>query len=683
MKKKQLANLIMVVIICAIFLGGVLGVGYIRGWFDTKDAATALLHKLQGTVNIERAGVSYPVVEDTVLRAGDKLTTLPGATAVIKLGDDTVTLGSSGALTVEDPSAGKLTLQVSGGEVFVNSEQAVQLSFELGAVTVEQATAALSVRSGAQTVSVFRGTVDQAKAGEAIEYVGGEATVQPMALKGLNDFTVSQIRAVGKTVTLCYTEQDLKQLEVDRQQALQDLLNGQTNQTQHVHSYTVQIVAPGCTAGGYTQYTCQCGEQYTDDETAAAGHLWGSWETADAPDKEKRQCQNCNASEERTVNNAHTHSYAIKIVAPGCTEGGYTQYVCQCGESYKDSELAAVGHSWGPWTTIREATSQENGLLERRCQHCGTAEEKVVQKLPESHTHSYTQQVIAPTCTAEGCTLHSCTCGAAYTDSATPATGHSWSDWTNIKEATQTQEGLQERTCSSCGSKEQRVTQKLPSVHSHSYAAEVIKPTCTVQGYTKYVCACGAAYTDSATPAAGHSWGDWATVREATSTQEGLQERTCGSCGEKQQQTVAVLHPDAKGYVYITIRCDTVLDNMQDLQAGKSEFVPADGVILPMVEVPYYENETVFEVLNRVCKTANIQIEYSWTPLYNSYYIEGINHLYEFDCGEQSGWMYKVNEWFPNYGCSSYTVGDGDVIVWCYTCKGLGADVGSEWMGEE
>lgn len=71
---------------------------------------------------------------------------------------------------------------------------------------------------------------------------------------------------------------------------------------------------------------------------------------------------------------------------------------------------------------------------------------------------------------------------------------------------------------------------------------------------------------------------------------------------------------------------------------------------------------------------------FSWStpgsPMYNSYYIEGINHLYEFDCGNESGWMYKVNGWFPNYGCSSYTLQGGDTIVWCYTCNGLGADVG-------
>ena len=65
------------------------------------------------------------------------------------------------------------------------------------------------------------------------------------------------------------------------------------------------------------------------------------------------------------------------------------------------------------------------------------------------------------------------------------------------------------------------------------------------------------------------------------------------------------------------------------------------------------------------------QLEYSYTPMYGSYYVEGINHLYEFDCGSQSGWMYKVNGWFPNYGCSSYKLKDGDAIVWSYTCTGM------------
>ena len=70
MKKKTRANFIMVIIICAIVAGGVLGVGYIRGWFDSASDSTAMLTQIRGTVNMERGGVIYPVENDTVLRAG-------------------------------------------------------------------------------------------------------------------------------------------------------------------------------------------------------------------------------------------------------------------------------------------------------------------------------------------------------------------------------------------------------------------------------------------------------------------------------------------------------------------------------------------------------------------------------------------------------------------------------------
>ena len=130
----------------------------------------------------------------------------------------------------------------------------------------------------------------------------------------------------------------------------------------------------------------------------------------------------------------------------------------------------------------------------------------------------------------------------------------------------------------------------------------------------------------------------------------------------------------------IAIVCPTIFDNLNSLNAEKAPFIPKDGTILPSTKVTFTEGETVFDVLRRVCDAAQLQIEYSYTPLYESYYVEGINHLYEFDCGPESGWMFKVNEWFPNYGCSAYTLKDGDDIVWCYTCTGLGADVGETWM---
>ena len=52
-------------------------------------------------------------------------------------------------------------------------------------------------------------------------------------------------------------------------------------------------------------------------------------------------------------------------------------------------------------------------------------------------------------------------------------------------------------------------------------------------------------------------------------------------------------------------------------------------------------------------------------------------NIYEFSCGEQSGWMYEVNGVYPGKSCSKYDVEDGDIIKWNYTCK-LGKDLEGE-----
>lgn len=129
-----------------------------------------------------------------------------------------------------------------------------------------------------------------------------------------------------------------------------------------------------------------------------------------------------------------------------------------------------------------------------------------------------------------------------------------------------------------------------------------------------------------------------------------------------------------------SIECSTILNNLDDLDPDKLECVPSNGVILKTTTVTFYEGESVYDVLQQVCKENGIQMEASWTPIYNSAYVEGIHNLYEFDCGNLSGWMYRVNGWYPNYGCSRYQLAQGDVVEWRYTCD-LGADVGCEWMG--
>lgn len=560
MKKRTWYNLIMVAIIVTIVAGGVLGVGHIRGWFDQADGSP-VLSDVVGVVRMERSGVNYTVEKSTVLRVGDIISTQVGATANITVGNSCVTLGGGAEVIVEELVEPQLRL--AAGEVFVNAQEQVRITFETdnGTVSVAaaEATMSISYRQGAQTLRVFRGKVEDVQAGHEKEFVGGETAVSKIQLESLNSFDLAQIRKVNQSVSLCVTNKELDELEEKRRQELEDMLNGATEPT-------------------------------------------------------------------------HVHEFAVAIVSPTCTEAGYTEYRCACGECYRQDEVAALGHRFGAWETVKAATATENGRQVRKCADCDIQEERDTEKLTPGHIHSYTEQVVAPTCTEKGYTVHSCTCGDSYRDNETPKA-------------------------------------------DHQYRTQVILPTCTAQGYTLHTCACGDSYIDNVKAATGHNFGDWKVIQEATQTQEGSKERICASCGEK--ETAVIPKTEQDKYVYITIRCDTILDNMADLTPGKAEFVPANGVILPTVKVSFSEGETVFDVLKRICEKMDIQMEYSWAPIYNSYYIEGINNLYEFDCGSQSGWVYKVNGWFPNYGVSAYQLSQDDQIVFAYTCKGLGTDVGA------
>lgn len=130
----------------------------------------------------------------------------------------------------------------------------------------------------------------------------------------------------------------------------------------------------------------------------------------------------------------------------------------------------------------------------------------------------------------------------------------------------------------------------------------------------------------------------------------------------------------------LSVSCETILNNMDKLDKNKADIIPENGVILAEKTAVFYEGESVFNVLSREMKKNKIHLEFVNTPIYNSAYIEGIANIYEFDCGNLSGWMYKVNGKFPNYGCSRYKLSDGDKVEWVYTCD-LGRDVGDDSYG--
>lgn len=121
-------------------------------------------------------------------------------------------------------------------------------------------------------------------------------------------------------------------------------------------------------------------------------------------------------------------------------------------------------------------------------------------------------------------------------------------------------------------------------------------------------------------------------------------------------------------HCYVSIDCENILSHMSQLKESKKEYVPKDGIILKKTKVAVKPDTSAYDVLYQVCRDRNIHLEAAYTPMYGTYYVEGIHQLYEFDCGDLSGWNYTVNGRQPNRGCSKYQVQEGDVIAWRFTC---------------
>jgi len=131
---------------------------------------------------------------------------------------------------------------------------------------------------------------------------------------------------------------------------------------------------------------------------------------------------------------------------------------------------------------------------------------------------------------------------------------------------------------------------------------------------------------------------------------------------------------EKKPFCTITVRCDTILSNSDKMSPEKKALVPADGVILKLTKSEILNGDTAFTVLERELKNNKIHLEFQGTTVYDSVYIEGIGNLYEFDCGNLSGWIYRVNGEVPSVGCSLYEIKDGDKIEFLYTCN-MGRDL--------
>lgn len=200
----------------------------------------------------------------------------------------------------------------------------------------------------------------------------------------------------------------------------------------------------------------------------------------------------------------HIAQFADTVVAPTCTEQGYTHHVCTVkGCTYApvdDTYVAATDHTW-----VKTQTNP-------------------------------------PTCTEQGTAFYKCSvCGATRTEKIA-ALGHDLSRCDLVPDATCTQPGRAVGTCARCGV---QIDEVIPAKgHDYSYAETSVAPTCTEPGHYKGTCpTCGKDY-DDVVPALGHDWGEWVTSIEPTVSTVGYRYHVCNrdGCGYREGEDIPKLH---------------------------------------------------------------------------------------------------------------------------------------------
>lgn len=200
----------------------------------------------------------------------------------------------------------------------------------------------------------------------------------------------------------------------------------------------------------------------------------------------------------------HIAQFADTVVAPTCTEQGYTHHVCTVKDCpydpVDDTFVSATDHTW-----VKTQTNP-------------------------------------PTCTAQGTAFYKCSaCGATRTEKIA-ALGHDLSRCDLVPDATCTQPGRAVGTCARCGVK---IDEVIPAKgHDYSYAETSVAPTCTEPGHYKGTCpTCGKDY-DDVVPALGHDWGEWVTSIEPTVSTVGYRYHVCNrdGCGYREGEDIPKLH---------------------------------------------------------------------------------------------------------------------------------------------
>ena len=228
----------------------------------------------------------------------------------------------------------------------------------------------------------------------------------------------------------------------------------------HVHDFTDWITAPG---GGSMTRGCQtCGYQET---ISLADCPHSETEVLDAVASTcftegftgRVFCLLCGKMVDAgKVLPVIAHSYEVEVIAPGCTVGGGIVHTCTaCGKSYTDAATAPLGHSYAAEVTA--ATCTQDGYTTYTCETCSDNYTEV-SAAATGHQYQLTE--------TETATVYTCSiCGHSYQNEKLPCS-HAYGAWETIKEPTEQEGGVQERSCSLCGEKETQ--ELLPTGHANA-----------------------------------------------------------------------------------------------------------------------------------------------------------------------------------------------------------------------
>ena len=254
------------------------------------------------------------------------------------------------------------------------------------------------------------------------------------------------------------------------------------------------------------------------------------------------------------------HKYTDTVVAPTCTEQGYTTHTCVCGDNYMDSYVDALGHDLVHHDGKTATCTEKGWEAYDTCSRCDYTTYKEISAL--GHSFGEWTETTAPTCTEKGVETRYCSrCDATETREV-DALGHNLVHHDG-KAATCTEKGWEAYdTCSRC---DYTTYKELPAT-GHNYTSTVTAPTCTEKGYTTYTCSCGDSYVADYKDALGHDLVHH-DGKAATCTEKGWEAYdTCSRCdyttykeipatGHNYTSTVTAPTCTEKGYTTYTCSC--------------------------------------------------------------------------------------------------------------------------------